>query len=92
MEGLFGLMIWRVSVCNPLAWLPEPEASWYASPHYMLEKAAHLVEGRKPKEKEGTRVQYPFQSQASRGLISNQAQLSKALPPLNRIMTSGVSP
>lgn len=73
-------MILRVSVYNPLALLPEPEASRYASLHYMLEKAAHPVEGRKPKEKEGARVQYPFQSQASCGLISNQAPALKGSP------------
>lgn len=80
MEGLFGLMILRVSVCNPLDLIPDPEASQYASPHYMLKKAAHPMEGRKPKEKEGARVQYPFQSQASRDLISNQAPTLKGSP------------
>lgn len=58
-EGLFGLMILRVSVYNPLALLPEPEASRYASPHYMLEKAAHPMEGRKPKRRKGPEFSIP---------------------------------
>lgn len=42
----------------------------------MLEKAAHPVEDRKPEEKEGARVQYPFPSD----LISNQVPALKGPP------------
>lgn len=42
MKGLFELTMFRVSVHNPLALLPEPEASQHTRAHSVLEKAAHL--------------------------------------------------